>query len=190
MNAVDYILEGLEAELALERELGVRMVECDRALLAPLPVAEAPSVLRSPVAPLEESRPKAERAAMAQTGQGKAFDFVFLHDRPLAEAEREMMAKIAIALGKSPEEAPVLHEEPLPKAKAYIVLGRLALDKWFPSVSGAPGDWVATPVSPNVLITYSPGYILRFSTVTDAVKKIKRDMWTSIKSVLNRVRMS
>ena len=33
MTALDYILDGLEAELALERELGVRFIECDRALL-------------------------------------------------------------------------------------------------------------------------------------------------------------
>ena len=180
MNAVDYILEGLEAELALERELGIRMVECDRSLLASPPPAPAPV----------RSAPKAERAEPEQTGDGKAFDFVFLHDKPLTEAGREMMAKIVVALGKSMEDAPVLHEGSLPKAKAYVVLGRLALDKWFPSVSAAPGGWVSTPVSPNVLVTYSPNYILRFSTVTDAVKKIKREMWTSIKSVLDRVRMS
>ena len=34
MTALDYILDGLESELALERELGVRVVECDRSLVA------------------------------------------------------------------------------------------------------------------------------------------------------------
>ena len=34
MTALEYILDGLDAELALERELGVRVVECDRSLLA------------------------------------------------------------------------------------------------------------------------------------------------------------
>ena len=34
MDVVEYILEGLEAALELERELGVRTVECDRAVLA------------------------------------------------------------------------------------------------------------------------------------------------------------
>jgi len=34
VTALEYILDGLDAELALERELGVRVVECDRSLLA------------------------------------------------------------------------------------------------------------------------------------------------------------
>ena len=33
MSAVDYILDGLAAELELERELGVRAIEIDRSLL-------------------------------------------------------------------------------------------------------------------------------------------------------------
>ena len=33
VTAIDYVLDGLEAELMLERELGVRAVECDRDLL-------------------------------------------------------------------------------------------------------------------------------------------------------------
>jgi len=34
VTVLEYLLDGLEAELALERELGVRVVECDRSLLA------------------------------------------------------------------------------------------------------------------------------------------------------------
>ena len=43
VTALEHILEGLEAELALERELGVRTVEIDRSLLAPIGVAAAPA---------------------------------------------------------------------------------------------------------------------------------------------------
>ena len=178
MNAVDYILAGLEAELALERELGVRLVECDRSLLVPVS-APAPTVAPTPtVAP-------AKAVALST-----AFDFVFLHDRSLTAGELEMMSKIVAALGKTNATAPVAYEGVLPKAKAYVVLGKLALKKWFPGVNAAPGAWVATSASPNVLVTYSPGYILRFAQVTPALQKIKKDMWNSIKSVLQRIRSS
>ena len=36
---VDFLLDGLAEALELERELGVKAVECDRALLAPLKAA-------------------------------------------------------------------------------------------------------------------------------------------------------
>ena len=172
MNAVDYILAGLEAELALERELGVRLVECDRSLLVPVSVP-APTV-----------------APAKAVALSTAFDFVFLHDRSLTAGELEMMSKIVAALGKTNATAPVTYEGALPKAKAYVVLGKLALKKWFPGVNAAPGAWVATSASPNVLVTYSPGYILRFAQVTPALQKIKKDMWNSIKSVLQRISAS
>jgi len=98
-----------------------------------------------------------------------------------------MMAKIVTAMGKTPETAPIVFTGEMPKAKAYVVLGGNALKKWFPGTAGAPGQWAQTTVAPNVLVTYSPEYILRFGTVTPAVQKLKRDMWTSLKSVLQRI---
>jgi hypothetical protein len=38
-----------------------------------------------------------------------------------------------------------------------------------------------------VLVTYSPEYILRFGEDSPAVKKIKQDMWMSLKTVLQRL---
>ena len=101
-----------------------------------------------------------------------------------------MMEKIAVALGRTLATAPVVVDGPVPRAKVYVVLGGLALRKWLPGVNAAPGQWVSTQLSPNVLVTYSPAYILRFSTVTPAVQKIKKEMWMSLKSVLQRVRGS
>ena len=79
MNVLDYLLDGVEAELALERELGVRLVECDRELLKPLPNQEVAAVARS-----VEERP-AERQSVSASDQPTAqqYDFVFLHDKPL-----------------------------------------------------------------------------------------------------------
>lgn len=42
MPGLDDILDGLEKELVLERELGVRSLECDRALLSTQPAAAVP----------------------------------------------------------------------------------------------------------------------------------------------------
>ncbi|MBO7482569.1 MAG: hypothetical protein J6U17_01610, partial [Kiritimatiellae bacterium] len=51
MTVIEYILDGLEAELALERELGLRTVECDRSLLASAPPPAAPSAETRAVRP-------------------------------------------------------------------------------------------------------------------------------------------
>ena len=181
MNVLDFIVDGLEAELALERELGVRLVECDRALLKPLEtVAAAP-------APVPVAASPAQRPVTRPAQEQALYDFVFLHDRQLTAGGIEMMAKIAAALGRTLSTAPVVFEGDLPRAKAYIVLGANALKKWFPGLNAAPGQWVATAEAPNILVTYSPNYILRFAQVTDSVKEIKRNMWTAIKSVIQRI---
>ena len=99
-----------------------------------------------------------------------------------------MMDKIVAALGQTPESAPVVHEGALPAANAYIVLGSAALKKWFPGERAAPGQWLSATSAKNVLVTYSPTYILRFGAVTPAVQKIKKEMWVSLKSVLQRIR--
>ena len=96
-----------------------------------------------------------------------------------------MMAKILNALGKA--DAPIVVAPPVPLAKVTVVLGGLALKKYFPGMKGEPGQWQKTPDGRDVLITYSPAYILRFGTVTPAVEKIKQDMWRSLKAVKQRL---
>lgn len=98
-----------------------------------------------------------------------------------------MIAKIVTALGFAPEEIPVISDTPVPKAKVYVILGGLALKKFQPNMKGVPGDWLKTDKGADVLITYSPEYILRFKEVTDGVKKIKNDMWQALKSVKRRI---
>lgn len=202
MTALDYILNGLEAELQLERELGVRFVECDRSVLEPVaaeppPRAEVrvsePAGARAVPAVIPEKAPLMSSASVAGivavAARGKArsgFDFVFLHDKPLSAKGAEMISKITAALKTSAELAPVVDSSPLPDARIYVVLGSLALRKWFPEIKAAPGMWVKTRSGCDVLVTYSPEYILRFGTVTPAVEKIKKDMWVSLKAVAQR----
>lgn len=202
MTALDYILNGLEAELQLERELGVRFVECDRSVLEPVAAAEpgpaeesaGPAAKTSASAAPVSGKAAAPAAApaagsgaeAAPRGTGSRFDFVFLHERPLSPKGAEMISKITAALKTTAELAPVVNSAPLPDAGIYVVLGSLALRKWFPEIKAAPGMWVKTRGGSDVLVTYSPEYILRFSTVTPAVEQIKKDMWASLKAVAQR----
>ena len=205
MTALDYILDGLEAELALERELGVRSVEIDRALLAPLTPpggssgsseprsssgSSEPRSVPPPAAAPQRTTPPPLRPTNPPTLQPSnlsPLDFVFLHDKPLSAKGNEMMAKIIVALGKTAETAPIVVAPPIPAAKVCIVLGGLALRKWFPGRNVSPGQWFTDEKGRDVLVTYTPEYILRFGTVTPALKKIKQDMWNSLKSVLKRI---
>lgn len=193
MSAVDYILDGLERALELERELGVRSVEIDRGLLGAVagdsacPQAEQCTRSGTDRAPLKARvilPPPSAPSPIARC-LSPILDLVFLHDKPLAPAGVEMMAKILNALGKP--DAPIVVAPPVPEAKVTVVLGGFALKKYFPGMKGEPGQWQKTPEGRDVLITYSPAYILRFGTVTPAVEKIKQDMWRSLKAVKQRL---
>ena len=200
MAILDYILDGLEAALELERELGVRTVEIDRSLLVsgeaesfPLQGQGVPSNrsgedTASPL-PAASHRPipSASNQTIEQSNTRTISGIVFLHDRPLSPKGVEMMAKIVTALGLTAETAPIVVEPPLPKAKVVVVLGGRALKRYFPELKGEPGMWIKQPEGREILITYSPEYILRFATVTPAVEKIKKDMWRSLKAVKQRI---
>ena len=202
MNALDYILDGLEAALELERELGVRVVECDRSLLTPasrLPSnvsrlsgegLETRDVRRETRVGLEtrDERPAANNRTIEQSNGRTIPDLAFLHDRPLSPAGIEMMAKIIGAMKRTAENSPIVVEPPMPRAKVLVVLGGRALKKYFPEQKAEPGQWFRTPGGRDVLVTYSPEYILRFGTVTPAVQKLKQDMWRSLKAVVQRLK--
>lgn len=202
MNALDYILDGLEAALELERELGVRVVECDRSLLTPasrLPSnvsrlsgegLETRDVRRETRAGLDtrDARPAANNRTIEQSNGRTVPDLAFLHDRPLSPAGIEMMAKIIGAMKRTAENSPIVVEPPMPRAKVLVVLGARALKKYFPEQKAEPGQWFRTPGGRDVLVTYSPEYILRFGAVTPAVQKLKQDMWRSLKAVVQRLK--
>lgn len=192
MDAIDYILDGLEAALELERELGVRSVECERSLLSsvvpPPPTSAAPAVPppRPPAAPAVP-RPAMSTAPHPGGAPAAASGLVFLHHRPLPPKGAEMMEKIVRAMGLSSGAAQVLVEPPVPTAKVVVVLGARALEKFYPGIKGEPGDWVKRPGGGEALVTYSPEYILRFAEVTPAVDRIKRAMWQSLKAARQRL---
>ena len=194
VNGLEYILDGLEAELELERELGVREVEIDRSLLKG---AAAEAKAGTPVS-READRPKEQAAERARAPVGaspKARDadasgsvpICFLHDSALTPPGEEMMSKIVAALRFDPSRAPVVFAPPRPQAKVVVVLGALALRKWFPGRKAEPGASFVADGGEEVLVTYSPSYILRFRTVTPAVQNIKKSMWATIKTAAGRI---
>ena len=188
MDVLDFILDGLERALELERELGVRVVECDRRLLVPAPSLPS-NVSRPAGGGLETRDERRETRAGRETRDARpaAGDLVFLHDRPLSPAGVEMMAKIIGAMHRTSENSPIVVEPPMPRAKVLVVLGGRALKKYFPETKAEPGQWFRTPGGRDVLVTYSPEYILRFGAVTPAVQKLKQDMWRSLKAVVQRL---
>ena len=214
MTALDYILDGLEAELAIERELGVRFIECDRALLTPVRAAprgpleigedkrqetrdakaevDARHETRDKSVETRDERrdvaPKGDATFLSREPNGALHSFVFLHHREMGAQETDMMAKIVAALGSTLEAAPIVFEKPIPKAKVYVVLGQRALTKFFPGRKAAFDSWFDSEKGKPILFTRAPADILRFKEVTPAVKKIKTAMWTSLKSVLQHIR--
>ena len=196
MTPLEYILDGLEAELALERELGVRTVECPHELLASAAKSAAVSaaVSRPPAAAQNVERPRPtptpqvdyeSNVPQIESGQYD-YDFVFLHHCELSPTEDEMIGKIIAALKYERSKAPVLFEGNLPRAKIYIILGELALRKWIKNKAGAPGQWIDWQ-GRHAFVTYSPTNILRFKVVTPAVHKLKKEMWHSLQAIVSRL---
>ena len=193
MTALEYLLDGLEAELELERELGVRVVELDRSLLSSPPSSSTPPISPSTRSTrstrLQSSTPPLPHSPTDPIPQSptSSLSFAFLHDRPLSPSGIEMMAKIVTAMHETPETAPIVFTGERPPAKMYVVLGSEAMKKWYPGMRGAPGQWLRGRNGEDVLLTYSPEYLLRFGAATPALMKLKREMWTSLKGVIQRL---
>lgn len=197
MTALDAILDGFESALELERELGNRIVPCDRKLLAPL--AEASQVLASP--PLAGAGAKtpssrilgnlealeAPPPAKPRTASHESRDILFVHHRPFTERAQALMDNIIKAMKLGEEQYQVVFGGgPLPPAKVCVVLGSNALVQIMPGGACQPGSWTKTPSGADALVTYSPEFILRFSEGSEGQKECKRKMWASLKSALSR----
>lgn len=211
MTALDAILDGFESALELERELGNRIVPCDRKLLAPL--AEASQVLASPplagvgaktpssrilgnLEALEAPPPAKPRTANHEpratppeprTANHESRDILFVHHRPFTERAQALMDNIIKAMKLGEEQYQVVFGGgPLPPAKVCVVLGSNALVQIMPGGACQPGSWTKTPSGADALVTYSPEFILRFSEGSEGQKECKRKMWASLKSALSR----
>ena len=184
---LEAILSAFEDALELERELGTRTVEMDRALLRPAPKVTPPPV-EPPAArmqPSSQAMPTAQTMPAAQTSAADAArpDFSFLLECDPKGPVAELLPKMSEAIGYGPDGVKVND----PTARVLIVLGSAALQKWLPGVVARPGQWVRRGEAP-ALVTASPTKTYRFYGHDAAkVHALKLRLWEDLKAALARL---
>ena len=210
MDIYDQILECLE----LERELGTRTVEIDRALLVPpkkeVPLqvaATAEAVDRTVSEPRQEATARVETApvSVAAVDKGAAksspqdvqgavdsgsaeclCDIAFFTGRTLSDRGNEAMRKTFAAMQKIRPGISVRLNERC-KAKVVILLGSDAMLKRMPTARPVRGAWVTLDGTPAIM-TYSPDFIFsHFQEGSPNMNKAKHSMWSDIQSAIARL---
>ena len=202
METFDDILGAFEEALELERELGTRTVECDRALLVPLrpappaaPVPPPPAPQPpppAPVAPPPPAPPPPAPAAQKAEAPSPRTDFAFIVAQMPQDAAAEMLRGMVAAMGYAMDQVKVVAAADAaaarPAARVYIVLGGSdAFRAFAPGQRAALGLWTTVADVPTI-VTYSPARILSFFG-GDAAKldQAKRQIWRDLKSALARI---
>lgn len=197
MDIFDQILENLE----LERELGTRTVEIDRAFLVPPKPPRAPSPVpppepeeradvKQPVRPVpvtSAEKPAPPQSPAAARPEASLCDIAFFTGSPLSPAGAEAMEKIFAAIRKiKPDAVLCLNEDR--KAKMCVLLGSDALLKRVPAARPVRGAWTSVDGVPAVM-TFSPDYIFKhFQEGSPRMKDAKLVMWNDIKSAVARLK--
>ena len=195
---LEALLSAVEEALELERELGTRTVELDRALLRPVP-SNVPNAANGPIETATNdadllggsrlSRPHTTDATTASLphavngDSGSLADFAFLLESDPVGPVAELLPKMSEAIGYGPNGVRIND----PSARVLIVLGRDALNKWLPGVLARPGQWVKRGETP-ALVTASPTKTYRFYGNDPAkITQLKRRLWEDLKAALARL---
>ena len=200
MSNVNEILTAFEEALELERELGTRTVEIDRALLR-CPPAPMATPARGASDSREDSRSSGSRVSSdsrASSGSseprlpeivndssatGALTDFAFLLEGEPQGPVAELLPKMSEAIGYGPDGVKVND----PSARVLIVLGSDAMAKWLPGVKARPGQWVQRGETP-ALVTASPTKTYRFFGHDPAkIRALKLRLWADLKAALARL---
>ena len=142
MSNVNEILTAFEEALELERELGTRTVEIDRALLrcSPAPMATpargASDSREASSSSSGSSATSGSRASSNSSAAGPRADFAFLLECEPQGPVAELLPKMSEAIGYGPDGVKVND----PSARVLIVLGSDAMAKWLPGVKARPGQ--------------------------------------------------
>ena len=206
MSSVNEILTAFEEALELERELGTRTVEIDRALLrcSPAPMAvpacgasgsrETSSSSGSRVSSGSSSSSATRTSsgssmssfpetANDSSAAGARADFAFLLECEPQGPVAELLPKMSEAIGYGPDGVKVND----PSARVLIVLGSDALAKWLPGVKARPGQWVMRGETP-ALVTASPTKTYRFFGHDPAkIRALKLRLWADLKAALAKL---
>ena len=199
MDIFDQILENLE----LERDLGTRTVEIDRALLvspppervmpvSPSKPAPTPVTVQEPPARVSPLAPEVSAAATSAATPPRAdaavpqCDVAFFTGRPLSPEGQVAMDKTFAAMRRlRPDITVCLTEER--KAKVMVLLGSDALQKRLPTARPVRGAWVSVLGTPAIM-TFSPDYIFsHFQEGSSNMNKAKLEMWNDIKLAIARL---
>ena len=200
MSNVNEILTAFEEALELERELGTRTVEIDRALLrcspAPMAVpargasdsreasgASGPRANSGSRASSGSSETRLPEAANDSSAAGARADFAFLLECEPQGPVAELLPKMSEAIGYGPDGVKIND----PSARVLIVLGSDAMAKWLPGVKARPGQWVMRGETP-ALITASPTKTYRFFGNNPAkIRALKLQLWADLKAALAKL---
>lgn len=199
LETFDGLLDAFEEALELERELGTRTVDCDRALLMPLRPAPPPA----PRPPSNDQRPTSNVQRPLSNDQrptsnvqsppsNDLTDFAFIVARAPQGAAAAMLEKMVAAMGYAMDRVAVVEAEKAaaerPRARVYVVLGGSDAFRVFaPGQRAAPGLWTEVEGVPTI-VTYSPARILSyFGGDAAGLTKAKRQIWSDLKSALARI---
>ncbi len=187
------ILSAFEDALELERELGTRTVEIDRALLRMPPPAASASV-SAPSAPSAPNDLNGSNGVNGLNGANglnavkgekdePSADFAFLLECEPEGEVAELLPKMSAAIGYGPDGVKIND----PSARVLIVLGSDALRKWIPGVLARPGQWVQRGDTP-ALVTASPTKTYRFlGHRPEKIRALKLRLWADLKAALARL---
>lgn len=190
LETFDGLLEAFEEALELERELGTRTVDCDRALLMPLRPAPPPAP--PPPAPRPPSNDQRPTSTVQRPLSNDLTDFAFIVAREPQGAAAAMLEKMVAAMGYAMDRVAVVEAEKAaaerPRARVYVVLGGSDAFRVFaPGQRAAPGLWTEVEGVPTI-VTYSPARILSyFGGDAAGLTKAKRQIWSDLKSALARI---
>ena len=158
METFDDILGAFEEALELERELGTRTVECDRALLVPL----RPAALSVPVPALTPHAPPPVPTRRPPTSSPQKqttnlqLDFAFIAAQLPQGAAAEMLHGMVAAMGYAMDQVKVVTASDAaaarPAARVYIVLGGSDAFRVFaPGQRAALGLWTTVADVPTIV---------------------------------------
>lgn len=213
METYGEIIDAFEKALTLERELGVREVECDLAPTSPTspppnkPPAPQPPRLAVPnpsvpqpvprnvpapqPVPQSVAKPESRKLGQQDSATAVATDFAFIVQQHPVGAAKEMFEKMVGAMGYTLDRVQVVdcavaaHRRP--QAKVYIVLGSQAFRQFAPDKRAALGLWTDLDGVPTV-VTYSPTRILSyFGSDPAGLRQAKVQIWNDLKAALARL---
>ena len=105
---------------------------------------------------------------------------MFLHHRKMSGEALEIWNKIRTKLNVPEEKLPLIVDQPVPKARLYIVLGSATLKKFFPGRKASPGDTISLEGGARALISWTPEYFALYGSKSETMQQHKVKMWHGI----------